>query len=107
VRISKKKMKFAKARGHNFSTEIFRIVKIIDRRPRAVYEIEDLKGTQVDGQFYHEELTPVRITRRTTYKIYKRLDKTVRRGIREYLVLWRCYSREFDSWVPSSSVTHY
>ena len=69
VRISKDKMKFAKAAEHNFSTEIFRIVKVIHRRPRVVYELEDLNGTPIDGQFYSEKLTPVRITSRTTYKI--------------------------------------
>jgi len=75
-------MKFAKAVEHNFSTEIFRNFKVIDRRPRAVYELEDLIGTTIDGHFYKEELTPVHIIGRTTYKIDKILDKCVRRGIR-------------------------
>ena len=65
LRISKKKMKFTKAAEVNFSTEIFRIVKLIHRRPRAVYEVEDLNGTLIDRQFYQEELTPVRINSRT------------------------------------------
>ena len=39
VRISKKKMRFGKAAEQNFSTEIFRVTKVIDRRPRAVYEL--------------------------------------------------------------------
>jgi len=33
VRISKEKMKFAKSGEQNFSTEIFRITKVIERRP--------------------------------------------------------------------------
>ena len=57
MRISKEKMRFAKAAEHNFSTEIFRVAKIIDRRPRDVYELEDLNGTSIDGQFYREEMT--------------------------------------------------
>jgi len=65
LRISKEKMKFAKAAELNFSTEIFRIVKVIDRRPRAVYELEELNGT-IDGQFYQEGPIPLRITSRTT-----------------------------------------
>ena len=48
---------------------------VIDRRPRALYELEDLNGTPIDGQFYREELTPVRITDWTSYKIHKILDK--------------------------------
>jgi hypothetical protein len=104
VRISKEKMKFAKALEHNFSTEIFRIVKVIHRQPRVVYELEDLNGTPIDGQFYQEELTPLRITSRTTYKIDKIMDKRVRRGIREVLVRWQDYSQAFDTWVPVASV---
>ena len=58
MRTSKEKVKFAKFAEHNFTTEIFRIVKVIDRIPRPVYELEDLDGTQIDGQFHQEELTP-------------------------------------------------
>jgi hypothetical protein len=89
VRISKEKLKFAKAAEHNFSTEIFRIVKVIHTRSQVVYELEDLNDTLIDGQFYSEELTPVRITSRTTYKINKILHKRVRRGIPEVLARLR------------------
>ena len=57
VRISREKVKFAKSAEENFSTEIFRIVKVIERRPRPLYELEDLNGTHIEGQFYQEELT--------------------------------------------------
>ena len=43
VRISKEKIKFAKSAEQNFSTEIFRIIKVIHRTPRPIYELEDLK----------------------------------------------------------------
>jgi len=48
ARISKEKIKFAKSAEHNVSTKIFMIVKVIDRRPRAVYEQEYLNGTWID-----------------------------------------------------------
>ena len=104
VRISKEEMKFAKGSEQNFSTEIFRVVKVIERWPRPFYELEDLNRTPIDGQFYQEELTPVLVTKSTVYKIEKILDERVRRGIREYLVRWRGYTRDFDSWIPASSV---
>jgi len=86
-------MKFAKGCEQNFSTDIFRIAKVIERPPRTVFEMEDLNRTPIDGQFYEEELTPVRVSKSTVYKIDKILDERVRRGIREYLVHWRGYSR--------------
>jgi len=52
VRISKGKMRFAKAAEQNFSTEIFRVAEVIDRRPRVVNELEDLNGTPIAGQFH-------------------------------------------------------
>ena len=103
VRISKEQMRFEKAAVLNFSTEIFWIVILIHSRPRVVYELEDLNGTPVDGQFYQEELSPVRITCRTPYKIDKIMDKRVRRGIREVLFRWQGYSQAFESWVPAAS----
>ena len=42
-RISKEKMKFAKVSKQNYTVEIFRIIKVIRRTPRPVYELEDLK----------------------------------------------------------------
>jgi len=65
VRISKEKMKFVKGGDLNFSTEIFRIAKVIERRSRPVFELEDLNRTQTDGQFYQEELTPFRVRKST------------------------------------------
>ena len=65
VRISKENMKFAKGFEHNFSTEIFRIAKVIELSPRLIYEPEDQNKSPIDGQFYQEELTPVSVTRHT------------------------------------------
>jgi len=97
-------MNFAKCAEQNFSTEIFRIANVIDRRPRPLYELEDLNGTPIESQFYNEELTRVRVTRRTIHKIDKILNKPVRRGILEYLDRWRGYSKDFDSSITASSV---
>jgi len=104
VGISKENMRFTRAAEQNFSTEIFRVAKVIDRRPRVVYELKYLNATLIYDQFYREELTPVRIIDRNAYKIDKILDKKVRRGIRKYLVRWRGYRQDFDPWVPVASV---
>jgi len=97
-------MRFAKAAEQNFSTEIFSVAKVTERRLQSVYELDDLNGTHIDGQLHGEQMTPVRIKDRTAYKIDKMLDKGVRRGIRKNLVRWRFYSQDFDSCVPATSV---
>ena len=71
VRISEEKMKFAKGAEQNYTTEVFRIINVIRRTPRPVYKLEDLNQEVMDGQFFNEVLTPVRITKRTTFKIDK------------------------------------
>jgi len=97
-------MKFAKGGEQSFSAEIFRTTKVIERPPLSIYELEDLKKTQKEGQFYGEKLTPVRISKQTTYKLDKILDRRFRRGIKEYLVRWRSYSQDCDSWLSASRV---
>jgi len=82
VRISKEKAKFAKSAEQNFSTEIFRIAKVIPRNPRPVYELEDLNNQPTDGSLYTEELTPVVVTKPTHFKIDKILATRVTRGIK-------------------------
>jgi len=57
----------------------------------------------MEGQFYGQVLTPVRISKQTTYKVDEILDKRVRRGIREYLDRWGGYIKDFDSWIPAAS----
>jgi hypothetical protein len=99
VRISKEKVKFANSAEQNYTTEIFRIIKVINRSPRPVYELNDLNNRITDGQSYNEELTPVRLTKRCTLKIDKILGKKVRRGILHYLVRWKDYRSDFDCWV--------
>jgi len=61
--------------------EIYKFAKVIKRRPLVVYELEDLNGTPIDGLFYREDLTLVRITDRTSYKRGKILDKRFRRPL--------------------------
>jgi hypothetical protein len=83
VRISKEKMKFAKGGEQNYTTEVFRIIKVIRRIPRPLYELEDLNRKLIDGQFFSENLSPIRITKRTTFETVKILSTRVRRVIRE------------------------
>jgi len=55
VSISKEKMKFAKGGKKNYTTEIFRIMKVLRKTPRPVNELEDLNKV-IYGQLYEQEL---------------------------------------------------
>jgi len=62
VRITKEKVKFAQGYEQTFSTEIFRIAKVIRRVPQPVYELRDLQNRTIEGQFYNYELVKVTFT---------------------------------------------
>ena len=97
VRISKVKLKFAKGSEQIYTTDIFRISKVVCRDPRPIYELQDLLGKHIDGQFYAKELTPALVTKATTYGIDKILRTRGRGDSLEYLLRWRGYGPEFDS----------
>jgi hypothetical protein len=71
VRISREKMRFSKSSEQNISTELFLVTSVIKKRPRPVYDLEDLNNTPIDGEFYQEELVPVRISKRKYTKSIK------------------------------------
>ena len=64
VRISKEKMKFKEAPKKILIGKYFELTRILENT-QAVYELEDLNKTPIEGQFYQEELTPVRITKQS------------------------------------------
>jgi hypothetical protein len=49
VRISKQKVLFAKGCEQTFSTEIFRVAKVIQRKPQPVYQLTDLQDRPIEG----------------------------------------------------------
>ena len=100
VRISKDKAKFARS-AEQIYRQVFRNIKVIYRTPRPVYELEDLNKKLIDGQFYEEELTPVRFDNQTPFQMDKIVATKVRRGIKEHLVKWKVYNSDFNSWVKA------
>ena len=69
VRISIEEMKFAKGAEQNFRTEIFRVVKVIERWPRPVYELEDL------NRAYRRPVLPRGIDSRPRHEKYSLQDR--------------------------------
>jgi hypothetical protein len=104
VRITKKKVKFAKGYEQTFSTEVFRVVKVIHRIPQPVYKLSDLQGRPIEEQFYNYELVKVNVTPDSKFQIDKIVRTRTKGGIRQHLVKWKGYDETFNSWVNSSDI---
>jgi len=74
VRIKKEKLKFAQGYEQTFSTEVFRVVKVIQCLPQPVYELSDLQDRAIEGQFYNSDLVKLTLSPQTEFQI----DKSVR-----------------------------
>ena len=74
VRISRSRLTFARGYDRKSQEEIYRIVKIIKKFPRVLYQIETLDGEEVIGHFYQEQLT--RVIDQDQYLIKKVLRKS-------------------------------
>ena len=103
VRISREKMGFEKGYENNFSEEIFKIVKILQRQP-TVFVLQDLDGEDIEGTFYAQELQKVRRVHSKLFKINKILASKGKGRSRKVLVNWRGYPAKFNSWLSASEL---
>ena len=104
VRISKGKAKSAKVGRTKFQYGDLSNYQSGTQDPAPVYELEDLNRKVIEGQFYEEELTPVRLTKQTQFQIDKILATRRRRGIKQHLVRRMGYKKDFDSCIPASDI---
>jgi len=104
VRITKVKVKFAKWYEQTFSTGIFSVVKVIPRVPQPVYELSDLQGRPIEGQFYNYELVKVTVSPQTEFQIDKIVRTRNNDGNKQHLVKWRGYDATFNSWIIATDI---
>ncbi|KAG8229450.1 hypothetical protein J437_LFUL005555 [Ladona fulva] len=98
VRLIRIKSKFDKGYESNWTEEIFKIRKVIKRKP-VVYVVEDQKGNEIEGRFYEPELQRVRVSKTRDYKIDKILEYWGKGVRREAFVKWKGYPDTFNSWM--------
>lgn len=107
VRISRTKGTFEKGYEKNWSEEIFRISRVLNRQGLYIYEVRDLEDEIIEGFFYPEELTCVNEKRMLEQQEFKidRVLKTKGRGPKKQLfVSWVGYPEKFNSWIRASEI---
>ena len=67
------------------------------------YIIKDTKGEEVHGTFYEQELQK---SKQTIYRIEKVLKKRISpiNNQKELYVKWKGYNKNFNSWIPFTSL---
>jgi len=99
VRISKYKRIFDKGYLPNYTEEFFKIKEVKIGRP-IVYRLEDMKGEELTGIFYEEELSPYDETEDTTFKVEKILSRKSVKGNKFALVKYKGWPEKFNEWIP-------
>ena len=103
VRISlKRRDLFDKPSGNiKWSEELFKIHSI-NKSNVIIYKIKDLNDEIIKGQFYEKELQKTK----NNSEVYI-IEKIIRKNKNRYLVKWRNYSDNFNSWVDKDDVIKY
>ena len=100
VRISLKRRDIFDKPSSNikWSEELFKIHSI-NRSNVIPYKIKDLNNNIIDGIFHQQELLE---TKNTSEEYI--IEKIIRRNKHKYLVKWRNYSNDFNSWINKDDV---
>src|SRR5580765_1215837 len=97
VRVSKYKQLFEKGYTPNWTTEVFKIVKVQHTNP-ASYLLEDYRKKSVAGAFYEHEL------HRANYPDVYLVEKVLRRRGDEVYVKWLGFDNSHNSWIHKDNV---
>ena len=103
VRISlKRRSIFDKPSGNiKWSEELFKIHSI-NKSNVITYKIKDLNNNIIEGIYYEKELQKSK----NTSEVYI-IEKIIRKNKDKYLVKWRGYSKDFNSWVDKYDIIKY
>ena len=96
VRITKKKTLFEKGYARRWTEEVFTVSKVQYTDP-LTYKIKDLKGEEITGTFYEQEL------QHTTQELF-RIEKVVMKKGNKSLVKWYGFPDTFNSWVSNKDL---
>ena len=103
VRISLKRRDLFDKPSSNikWSEELFKI-HLINKSNVITYKIKDLNDNIIEGNFYERELQKTK----NNSEIYI-IEKIIRKNKNKYLVKWRNYSDDFNSWIDKNDIIKY
>lgn len=99
VKISTARRPFQREYDQTFTTETFRIIERQKKGIISLYKIKDFLNEPVIGDFLDNELVRVFVPENKQYKIDKVIRNRTRKGKKEYLVSWKGWPKQFNSWV--------
>ena len=104
VRISLKRRELFDKPSANikWSEELFKIYSI-NKSNVITYKITDMNNEIIEGIFYEKELRLSKMKEDGLYII----EKIIRKVGNKYLVKWRNYSNDFNSWVDKSDIVKF
>ena len=104
VRISLKRRELFDKPSDNikWSEELFKIHSI-DKSNVISYKIKDMNNEIIQGTFYEKELQLSKMMEDGLYII----EKIIRKNKDRYLVKWRNYSNDFNSWIDKNDIVKY
>ena len=103
VRISLKRRPIFDKPSSNikWSEELFK-THSINRSNVVTYKIKDLNDEIIEGIFYERELQKTK----NTSEVYV-IEKIIRKNKDKYLIKWRGYSNDFNSWIDKDDIIKY
>ena len=111
VRVSVTKHPFTREYHEKFGYEVFKILHRDRIQSIPVYSLEGLMGEAIAGRFYSNQLQGVKYSEDDVFKTDKdfKTDKVLKtRKLKgrppESYVTWYSWSRNHNSWIPSSQV---
>ena len=84
-----------------WSEKLFKIHSI-NKSNVITYKIKDLNDDIIKGIFYERELQKTK----NTSEVYI-IEKIIRKNKNKYLVKWRNYSNDFNSWIDKDDIIKY
>ena len=102
VRLQRSKKIFNRGYRPTFGEEVFKVRAVLDHLPVTMYELEEWDGSDIDGNFYPEELS---LVKGDVFKVEKIIRRANRGGVPSALVKWEGFDKKYNSWVPQSDIS--